>query len=74
MQVGQIVAEVMKREGVKLNAIPGMVPSLASMPQGCAFAPRCPHAIDACRAAMPPLFDVAPGRVSRCIRWQEIAA
>jgi len=35
-------ATAMKRAGQKLAAIPGMVPSLADMPPGCAFAPRCP--------------------------------
>jgi peptide/nickel transport system ATP-binding protein len=64
----------MKREGEKLNAIPGVVPSLANMPKGCAFALRCAWAIDACRAAMPALEGVNPRHNSRCIRWQEIAA
>jgi peptide/nickel transport system ATP-binding protein len=64
----------MKRAGEKLAAIPGVVPSLADMPKGCAFAPRCAHAIDACRAAMPALEAVNPGHRTRCIRWQEIAA
>jgi peptide/nickel transport system ATP-binding protein len=67
-------ATEMKRSGEKLNAIPGMVPSLANMPAGCAFAPRCAFALDACRAAMPDLADVNETHGSRCIRWQEIAA
>ena len=66
-------ATAMKRAGEKLNAIPGMVPSLANMPQGCAFAPRCFFAVDACRAAMPELAAVNERHGSRCIRWQEIA-
>ena len=48
----------MKAAGEKLAAIPGMVPSLRAMPPGCAFAPRCPWAIDACRAAVPALEQV----------------
>jgi oligopeptide/dipeptide ABC transporter ATP-binding protein len=35
---------------VRLTTIPGQVPSLARLPQGCRFAPRCAYAIDACRA------------------------
>ncbi|WP_269933059.1 ABC transporter ATP-binding protein [Aminobacter sp. HY435] len=66
-------ATAMKRSGEKLNAIPGMVPSLANMPTGCAFAPRCAYATDACRAAMPELAAVNERHGSRCIRWQEIA-
>jgi peptide/nickel transport system ATP-binding protein len=67
-------ATEMKRNGVKLPAIAGMVPSLAEMPAGCAIAPRCPFAIDACRAAVPELAVVNEAHGSRCIRWQEIAA
>ncbi|ULJ72417.1 ABC transporter ATP-binding protein [Rhizobium gallicum] len=62
----------MKLAGEKLAAIPGMVPSLMKMPPGCAFSPRCRFAIDACRAAVPPLEDVNPQHKSRCIRWREI--
>jgi oligopeptide/dipeptide ABC transporter ATP-binding protein len=39
----------------RLTEIKGMVPSLAHLPQGCAFAPRCGFATDECRAAIPPL-------------------
>ncbi len=34
--------------------------------QGCAFAPRCPHAMDRCRVQRPPLFDTDPLRASAC--------
>ncbi|HSX76557.1 MAG TPA: ABC transporter ATP-binding protein [Shinella sp.] len=67
-------ASAMKRSGEKLPAIPGMVPSLANLPAGCAFAPRCPFAIEACRHAMPALLPVNDRHDSRCIRWQEISA
>ena len=32
----------------RLNAIPGLPPSLLSPPEGCHFRPRCPHAFDSC--------------------------
>ncbi|CAK7256936.1 MULTISPECIES: ABC transporter ATP-binding protein [unclassified Shinella] len=67
-------ASEMKRSGAKLPAIPGMVPSLADLPAGCAFAPRCPFATEACRQAMPALLPVNDRHDSRCIRWQEISA
>ena len=51
----------------RLEAIPGTVPSLLFPPPGCRFAPRCRHAIDACRAAEPPLRDVAPGHKVACV-------
>ncbi|UWF68199.1 MULTISPECIES: ABC transporter ATP-binding protein [unclassified Brucella] len=67
-------ATEMKRRGEKLNTIPGMVPGLANLPAGCAFAPRCSFAVEACHAAVPPLASVNEHHGSRCIRWQEIAA
>ncbi|MCU0854124.1 MAG: ABC transporter ATP-binding protein [Rhodobacteraceae bacterium] len=57
---------------VRLTTIPGQVPSLARLPQGCRFAPRCAYAIDACRAGEPALATVSPGHAARCIRAAEI--
>jgi len=37
----------------RLMEIPGTVPSLLDLPTGCAFAPRCRHAVAACRAGVP---------------------
>ena len=39
----------------RLAEIPGVVPPLTRMPEGCAFAPRCPLADDRCRTVVPPL-------------------
>lgn len=36
-----------------LAGIPGMVPPASAMPSGCRFNPRCPQAIDICRASSP---------------------
>jgi oligopeptide/dipeptide ABC transporter ATP-binding protein len=49
-----------------LTAIEGQPPDLASLPAGCAFAPRCPEAFARCRAELPPDFAVDPGRSARC--------
>ena len=57
---------------VRLTTIPGQVPSLARLPQGCRFAPRCTFATDACRAGEPALAPVSPGHDARCIRAAEI--
>ncbi len=54
--------------GTRLATIPGRVPELADMPAGCPFAPRCPLAVDACRAALPAPVIVGPGHAARCIR------
>ena len=46
--------------------IPGTAPSLARLPPGCAFAPRCRHAMDVCRRVRPEVEDTEPGRVLAC--------
>jgi peptide/nickel transport system ATP-binding protein len=65
-------ATALKRAGTPLPTVGGSVPSLANLPRGCSFAPRCSYAVDACAAAVPPLADVGNGQHSRCIRWKEI--
>lgn len=50
--------------GSRLKQIPGMTPSLARLPAGCAFRERCPRA-DA-RCAEPPALVSAPGRAAFC--------
>jgi oligopeptide/dipeptide ABC transporter ATP-binding protein len=50
----------------RLNEIRGIVPSLANLPQGCAFAPRCGFATEECRAAYPPLLQHRPGHWIAC--------
>jgi oligopeptide/dipeptide ABC transporter ATP-binding protein len=50
----------------RLSAIEGQPPDLARLPAGCAFAPRCPEAMDRCRAEAPPERTVAEGHVTRC--------
>ncbi|TCU78803.1 peptide/nickel transport system ATP-binding protein [Bradyrhizobium sp. R2.2-H] len=52
----------------QLATIEGMVPNMAQAPAGCRFAARCPFMLDACTNAPPPLLEVGPGHLSRCIR------
>jgi peptide/nickel transport system ATP-binding protein len=53
------------RRGAPLTQIPGMAPSLAQLPPGCAFAPRCSRADAVCNA-MPELLELAPAQAARC--------
>jgi oligopeptide/dipeptide ABC transporter ATP-binding protein len=55
----------------RLVAIPGRPVSAFEAPSGCRFAPRCPHAVDACRGAEQVLADLDGGRV-RCARAAEL--
>jgi oligopeptide/dipeptide ABC transporter ATP-binding protein len=56
-----------------LPAIGGIVPSLFDMPAGCAFAPRCRHAIAQCTQAVPTMVAVGPRHEAACIRINEIS-
>jgi peptide/nickel transport system ATP-binding protein len=38
----------------RLHQIPGAMPRLDAVPEGCAFHPRCPYAVDKCRTAPKP--------------------
>ncbi|OAN79479.1 dipeptide ABC transporter ATP-binding protein DppD [Jannaschia sp. EhC01] len=57
----------------RLEAIPGTVPALTSLPDGCRFHPRCAFATDVCRAALPPLETATPTHQIRCARWRELS-
>ena len=67
------VATFGSNSDARLVEIPGMVPSLTNLPPGCAFAPRCPLAIDRCRAEYPPLQDWGDDHFAACWRAAETA-
>jgi peptide/nickel transport system ATP-binding protein len=60
-------------QGARLVPIPGAPPSMATLPPGCPFAPRCPLAIDDCRAAEPELLEVGTNHRAACIRTEQVA-
>jgi peptide/nickel transport system ATP-binding protein len=57
-------------KGARLETIPGSPPDLADLPDGCAFAPRCPFAIDPCRQGRPPHVMVGEDHRAACIRTE----
>lgn len=59
------------KRGERLTTIPGAPPDLRKPMPGCAFAPRCPRADEACRAAVPEFHHPAPGRAVRCVKVME---
>src|SRR6266436_1065717 len=52
----------------EIEAIPGSPPDMRRLPPGCAFAPRCKYADQACTAAVPPPTAIAPGRLTCCFK------
>ncbi|WP_456619003.1 MULTISPECIES: ABC transporter ATP-binding protein [unclassified Bradyrhizobium] len=52
----------------RLTAIPGTVPDPATMPSGCAFAPRCALAAEPCGLVALSLAPIADDRAVACIR------
>ncbi|WP_334152864.1 ABC transporter ATP-binding protein [Microbacterium sp.] len=57
------------RRGERLASIPGSPPVLHGESEGCAFAARCAHRIDACEVVRP---EPVPPRQSLCIRAAEL--
>jgi oligopeptide/dipeptide ABC transporter ATP-binding protein len=49
-----------------LQAIPGQPPNLAQLPPGCAFHPRCAHAMPHCLTQEPEISRLAPDWTARC--------
>ncbi|HEY8300731.1 MAG TPA: ABC transporter ATP-binding protein [Jatrophihabitans sp.] len=59
--------------GSSLTPIEGNPPSLATLPPGCPFVPRCPLAIDDCKTIEPPLEPIGrSGHLAACIRKTKI--
>ena len=50
----------------RLQEIPGVVPSLFQLPNGCSFHPRCKWAMDKCGKESPGFFQMGKGHFSRC--------
>lgn len=56
----------MAEEQERLESIPGMVPSMLDLPNGCYFAPRCKYCQEICRTQAPPEQTVGDGHVVCC--------
>lgn len=54
----------------RLTQIEGAMPRLTALPEGCAFHPRCPKAMDICRRQKPKSLPVDGGQVA-CHLFQE---
>lgn len=55
-----------------LRPIPGQIPELVEVPDGCIFADRCEFAIEECRTGAIPLEPISGSQSSRCIRTRTV--
>jgi oligopeptide/dipeptide ABC transporter ATP-binding protein len=58
-------------QAIKLEPIPGSVPSLLNAPPGCRYAARCPWVEDRCRQAKPQLIEQAPDHFVACFAVED---
>ena len=56
----------MAEEQERLESIPGMVPSMLDLPNGCYFAPRCKYCQEICRTQAPTEQSVGDGHMVCC--------
>ena len=64
-----IPARGRKAEDGRLNTIPGIVPSLFNLPEGCLFNNRCPDVFDQCRELKPEMESVGENHIVRCFKY-----
>ena len=62
-----------KRAG-RLLTIEGTVPKPTNLPEGCHFAPRCPHVMPRCTEGDLPLYQLEGGISVRCVLYDLTAA
>ncbi len=61
-----LLAAIPGAKGKQLQPIVGAPPLLSNPPTGCAFYPRCAHAMVACKALPPPDFACAENQLAAC--------
>jgi oligopeptide/dipeptide ABC transporter ATP-binding protein len=59
-----------KKADGRLETIPGNVPSLVNLPQGCPFHPRCPQRKAICEQVTPDEVSVSEQHKVRCHFWE----
>jgi len=67
--------DIMKGEETKverLAEIPGIVPLLNNLPDGCTFAPRCKFADEKCTSAYPPYKEAKPDHWVACWHYDRL--
>jgi oligopeptide transport system ATP-binding protein len=62
------------QKGQELTAIKGLPPSLARIPPGCPFHPRCARVRDVCKVDVPEFRRLPGGRFSACHFAEELVS
>ena len=57
-------------DGERLDAIPGSVPKLSELPDGCKFHPRCPYVMPICKTVEPVMKEIGNDQWVRCYLYQ----
>jgi peptide/nickel transport system ATP-binding protein len=70
-RLGLMRGEIERTDG-RLQEIPGIVPALSNLPEGCAFAPRCPFADERCHKAFPLYEEKRRGHRAACWRSEAL--
>jgi len=55
----------------RLKPIKGTMPEPWDLPEGCKFHNRCPVAMDECRLADFPSYDIGEGHLVKCLRFRD---
>jgi peptide/nickel transport system ATP-binding protein/oligopeptide transport system ATP-binding protein len=67
--LGSIPVLGRKTTSGRLKTIPGVVPSLLRLPQGCLFSDRCPDVFDDCRRVSPEMVPAGANHYVRCLKY-----
>lgn len=57
----------------RLDPIPGEIPNLANLPDGCSFRDRCEWAVDRCAVDDPISHEVGQNHHAACWEWQRVS-
>ena len=68
----QSIPDIYSRQKRLLVAMPGMMPDLIDIPQGCIFSPRCAFAMPGCLRKTIALETVFGKHEAACIRWRDL--
>jgi peptide/nickel transport system ATP-binding protein/oligopeptide transport system ATP-binding protein len=56
----------------KLPVIPGQIPDMSKLPEGCAFYQRCPYRLTKCQEEPPPFTKIAQNHHSACFMAEKL--